>query len=641
MRRILRLAASACAVSALHVSLVPAADNPAAEQQRKFEMRLTEVEKLVLAASQGDYATVDALLARGVDPDGASEKHGATALMNAAAQGHARIVQRLLDAGADKGQVNRFGADARTNAAYYGKEAIAKVLLAKGANPNGSGAPNAVTPLTGAAQSGSLAIVQALLDAGADPNQGGAGELTPLLAAAYGGRTEIARLLIARGASDEAGYARSPDALPVTASRPTRFAPPLDMLQARLRATLEHPDVDKLLARSGEGTMVPVMASAVAPKASREAIAQWTGQPVTVPWTELTLRMIVKHKMSPSRSARGLALLHVAMADALAKSQQGGRTSPLAEHAAVATAAARVLGYLFPSEEHGFERIAAEAIDAGTSALKGSSEHARVARAIGALVGDRIVAYGEADGAAKGWNGLQLAWYGEDRYFGPGAWEPSPPYNYYPPDEPFASGWKTWVLKSPSQFRGKPPTYGSPRHTQALLEVAEIDARRTPEQRALALFWVDGHGSITPPGHWNRIALDLVKKHALDSAQVAALFAALNVTLADSFVACWETKYFYWTIRPINAAGPVLGRQLKPAILTPPFPSYPSGHATFSGASARLLGAWFPEEAGELDTLAEQAALSRLLGGIHYRFDNEDGLTLGRRIADEVLARYR
>jgi hypothetical protein len=252
-----------------------------------------------------------------------------------------------------------------------------------------------------------------------------------------------------------------------------------------------------------------------------------------------------------------------------------------------------------------------------------------------------MIARAQSDGAERGWNGLRLEWYGEARYYGSGAWQPTPPYFYYPPDEPFAAAWKTWVLQSASQFRPSPPAFGSARFIKDLREVVEVQQTLTPAQRAIAKFWVDGSGSVTPPGHWNQIAVDLVRKHGLNEARTVKLFAILNMALADTFIAAWDAKYYYWTARPVTLAPVVLGVQMQTAILTPPFPSYLSGHAAFSGAGARVIGDFFPTQAGSLDAMADEAAMSRLYGGIHYRHDNDDGLMLGRTISALVLDTWR
>lgn len=369
---------------------------------------------------------------------------------------------------------------------------------------------------------------------------------------------------------------------------------------------------------------------------AKTIVEAWKAEPVSVPWTRIQLARYIKHKAMPTRGARGLALVHVAMHDAY----DLARRSRLDPRLAVSMAAARVLGYQFVAEERAFDRIAfCVAAQLGGTSRDALSADARRALALGRAVGERVVRYAEADGAQRGWNGSRLQWYGDGRYYGPGTWEPTPPYFYYPPDEPFAPGWKTWMLKRADQFRPVPPAYGSAKFLKDLRELMDLHAGRTEEQLRIAKFWVDGHGSVTPPGHWNQIAIEATLGAKLDDATTLQLFAALNMALADAFIAAWDAKYHYWTVRPVTAAKRVFGQDLVPPILTPPFPSYVSGHAAFSGAAARILGAYFPAQAHRFDTMAEEAAMSRLYGAIHYRHDNEDGLALGRKVAAEVLRR--
>jgi len=370
---------------------------------------------------------------------------------------------------------------------------------------------------------------------------------------------------------------------------------------------------------------------------ARKILAAWSTAPVTLPWTRVQLDRHIKHKIMPTRGARGLALTHVAMHDAVVLASRQGMEPKLV----VSMAAAQVLGYLFIPEEKAFDRIAFSI----AAQLTGTTPEtlppdARRALKLGYEVGQRVIRHAETDGAQKGWNGIRLQWYGEGRYYGPGTWEPTPPYFYYPPDEPFAPGWRTWALQSAGEFRPTPPVYGSPKYIQDLQEVVQINRTLQPEQLKIAKFWVDGHGSVTPPGHWNEIAIEEVRKKTLSDLVAAQLFAHLNMALADAFIATWDVKYHYWTARPITAAKLLLGATLAPPILTPPFPSYVSGHATFSGAAAHILGVYFPEEAERLNAMAAEAAESRLLGGIHFRHDNEDGLILGRNVAEKVVARF-
>lgn len=367
-------------------------------------------------------------------------------------------------------------------------------------------------------------------------------------------------------------------------------------------------------------------------------LAAWSNEPMTLAWTRIQLERYVKHKVSPTRGARGLALMHVAMHDALLLAE----AKKLDAQLAVSMAASRVLGYQFPAEERAFDRtVFALAAKRSGVAREALSEVSKASIALGHEVGERVVARAETDGAQRGWNGSRLQWYGDDRYYGPGSWEPTAPYFYYPPDEPFAPGWKTWVLARADQFRPTPPAYGSKPFMKALREVLEVNAKLTEKQLEEAHYWVDGHGSVTPPGHWNQIALEAASSQKMGDLETAELFAVLNMAMADTFIAVWDAKYHYWTSRPVTAAKRLLNVDFQPAILTPPFPSFVAGHAGFSGAAARVLSRYFPKQAQRFTRMGKAAAHSRLLGGIHYRFDNEAGLKVGRQVADAVLKKYQ
>jgi membrane-associated phospholipid phosphatase len=114
---------------------------------------------------------------------------------------------------------------------------------------------------------------------------------------------------------------------------------------------------------------------------------------------------------------------------------------------------------------------------------------------------------------------------------------------------------------------------------------------------------------------------------------LGAALALVNVAMMDAGIAAWDAKYTYWSIRPSEA---------DPAITTPiglpNFPSYVSGHAAFSGAAAEVLGYAFPAERAQLTAQADEAAMSRLYAGIHYRFDSEVGLRVGRAVGALAVA---
>jgi membrane-associated phospholipid phosphatase len=188
---------------------------------------------------------------------------------------------------------------------------------------------------------------------------------------------------------------------------------------------------------------------------------------------------------------------------------------------------------------------------------------------------------------------------------------------------------------------------------------------RTADQTEVARFWADGVGTATPPGHWNQIAASVASSRRLGLARAARLFATLNVALADAGIACWDSKYADNCWRPITAirsaaadGNPLTtaGPTWTPLLPTPPFPSYVSGHSTFSAAATTVLSATFGPRTRfttRSDALpgvtrrftgfaqaAAEAGKSRIYGGIHFSFDNRDGLSLGRTIGRHVLREF-
>jgi membrane-associated phospholipid phosphatase len=177
---------------------------------------------------------------------------------------------------------------------------------------------------------------------------------------------------------------------------------------------------------------------------------------------------------------------------------------------------------------------------------------------------------------------------------------------------------------------------GSEAFAAALAETRRFGEERTPEQLRIAEHWADGPGTATPPGRWNEIARRLIAKKGLSGLDGARVLAYLNMAMHDACVGAWDTKYAYWLIRPSQADDAI-----ATPVGLPNFPAYVSGHAAFSGAAAEVLAAFFPADKRELRAMAEEAALSRVYGGIHYRFDGDDGLALGRDVATAVIERMR
>jgi membrane-associated phospholipid phosphatase len=245
-----------------------------------------------------------------------------------------------------------------------------------------------------------------------------------------------------------------------------------------------------------------------------------------------------------------------------------------------------------------------------------------------------VIARARADGSSRPWHGHVPR--GADRWrHAPGASTPAA--------EPLAGTWRTWALRSGDQFRPPPPpSFGSPRFAAAAREVVAFRHRLTYAQMRIAKFWEGGVGTPLPPGVWNEVALAYVRRDRLPTPQAARVFALMNVAMADTGVATWDAKYAYWTPRPVTAIRDLdLDRHWRPFLGTPPFPSYVSAHSSFSGAASEVLAALFRRDAAAFRAKAAEAGMSRLYGGIHYRFDHDAGLTLGRRIGRLVLDRAR
>jgi hypothetical protein len=189
---------------------------------------------------------------------------------------------------------------------------------------------------------------------------------------------------------------------------------------------------------------------------------------------------------------------------------------------------------------------------------------------------------------------------------------------------------KLWNVPDVVSVRpSPPPAPGSPDFETAANELKDIADNLTNDQRRIANFWSDGLGTYTPPGHWNRFASELIIKYQLNPLRAARVLAYLNMAMSDAGVSCWDAKYFYHYPRPIQA---IPG--FKTILGTPNFPSYTSGHSTFSYAASTVLTHFFPQEEAILNGWAAEASESRIYAGIHYRFDVEAGKQAGISIGN-------
>jgi membrane-associated phospholipid phosphatase len=419
--------------------------------------------------------------------------------------------------------------------------------------------------------------------------------------------------------------------------------------------------------------------------ATRAIVQFWDAQGGILRWSQILLDKIKQNKVNPVRASRALALFHTALADATTCAWDAkfayGRPQPArlnskiislsqvdpqlpaytSEHAAIAAAAATVLGYLFPAQTatvHGqtmtFDAIANEAALSRLWAGANFRSDIEAGTRIGQAIGWMAITRGLSDGSSAVWDPITQP----GRLFGPQFWVPTPPGNVFPPLEPMAPYWTPWLLESPSQFRPPVPPalqgpFPSPQFLAETNEVKQTVDSLTEAQRTIALYWADDPGvTFTPPGHWAQIAAQQVAAAKLSTPRAARALALVSVGLADSAIACWDCKYAYWVLRPITAIRTMVGEpfydpNFQTVITTPPFPSYISGHSTFSGCAASVLEYLFPGgkvtdalgQSVSFAQAADQAAASRLYAGIHYRSDNEQGLVCGQNVASLVIRR--
>ena len=339
----------------------------------------------------------------------------------------------------------------------------------------------------------------------------------------------------------------------------------------------------------------------------------------TLEWNGIARTMIEKHKPSQQAAQRGMAYLTLAQFVA-ADAAQRQPPKPFATQGAIAGASAAVLTYLYPADSVAFH---AE-VEARAAALEPGRDAAfRAGVALGRSVGAKAVALAKTDRFSAPWTGTVPT--------GPGIWFSSA-VPAAPPALPMLGQVEPFYMSAGSQFRpGPPPAFGSPAFEAAVAEVRHIAATRTARQDSIAKFWAMGTGTLIA-GFWNTTAAAMIERDRLGELEAAHALALMNTAAMDGLIACADAKFAYWLLRPSQA-----DPGISLAIGLPNFPSYPSNHACFSGAAAYVLGALFPADQQRLAAMAYDAGISRILGGIHYRFDSDVGLQIAQSVTGRAL----
>jgi len=378
---------------------------------------------------------------------------------------------------------------------------------------------------------------------------------------------------------------------------------------------------------------------------------------IVLVWNEALLEAVRADRTPVPLAARNMAMVHAAMYDAVNTVEQTHQpylvnavaapcTSP---DMAAAIAAHRLLVSLYPKQVCRFNATLDQCC---ASIQDGKAKENGVA--LGQWIAERMLDWRTTyvPGTAAG------------------AWRSTPP-DFQPALLPHWPQVTCFALTTGSQFRPRsPPAVTSREFAVSFNEVKLLGAQdsvtRTADQTEIAWFWIDGDGTVTPPGHWNRIAQTVALARGNTLAENARLFALLNIALADAGIAVWDCKYTYNYWRPVNAIreaemanNPDITPDYNwtPLLPTPAFPSYTSGHSTFSGTAAAVLMNYFGTDGipftatsegapgvsrsyASFSAAAAEAGRSRIYGGIHWEFDNAEGLASGHEVGSYVTQNF-
>jgi membrane-associated phospholipid phosphatase len=419
-------------------------------------------------------------------------------------------------------------------------------------------------------------------------------------------------------------------------------------------------------------------------KEQKEKVAYWTSNPV-IRWNEIALELVAKYNLIPGPNddgsytlpnptnpdgppafpfahppyaSRAFAYLSVAQFDGLIATWHYkyayGRQAPYnvdnsiepayeksslpsfpSDGATVAAASRTILTAMFPLEAS----YLAEKAEEHTQSLVWAGINVASDIAAGQYIGEEVARLALARAGSDGMRNAQAPKAVSDSIkasaFARYGWQwdnlelPTRPVGL----TPLFGKVQMWNVPTVEEVRpGVPPAPGSAEYEENVKELIHFKDNMTEEWRRIANFWQDGLGTYTPPGHWNRIAKDDIIKYKLNPLRTARTFAYLNMAIMDGGISCWDAKYYYHYPRPIQT---IPG--YKTIAGTPNFPSYTSGHSVFSAAAAEVLTYVFPEEGDKFRNWALEAAISRVYGGIHWRFDAEVGTEQGINVAQYTI----
>ncbi len=393
----------------------------------------------------------------------------------------------------------------------------------------------------------------------------------------------------------------------------------------------------------------------------------FVAQDMVTLWNVIALETIKTNAQMSPMASRALAMMHGAVYDAINAIDMSYSpyrvltrvTHECSQDAAAAAAAYTVLAGVFTNQAAALAQTLSNAL---ATIADGTAKDNGIA--LGTGIGQQMLAWRAEDHMAMMMTNYTV---GSD----PGDWRPTPP-GYLPPMMP---GWgmaEPFGLMHSMQFRPPaPPTLDSDRYTRDFDEVkslgAAVSTNRTMMQTQAVMFWTDMPGTITTVGRWNQIARYTAAQHTNSLVANARLFALLNISLADTGIAAWDSKYFYSRWRPVTAireagtdGNPATAADTNwtPLVMTPSFPEYVAAHSAFSAAAAGTLQSFFGVDSfvfpaqdymnpasqrffGSFSEAAEEAGAERVWAGVHFgsghEFGNRQGYDVSRYIAGTMF----
>jgi hypothetical protein len=367
-----------------------------------------------------------------------------------------------------------------------------------------------------------------------------------------------------------------------------------------------------------------------------KVVENWDGLNAVKRWSDVGARI----PLHPVFGARINAYMHTAILDAVVVAYRAkytynrkppaelatdltpsgttvaGDPSYPSEHAAIAGAASAVLASLFPDQAKTYEAMAQEEAFSRLIAGRNYRSDIEAGLALGRAVAEKAIARAKSDGSDGAYTGTTLT--------GPAYWIGTP--------VGLTKGqWRPWLMTSGSQCRpAPPPAPGSPEFAAALADVKRRATTMTASEKAIFDFW----SANNLPAVFTDLAFALMSQEGASPARAARVMAAVATSADDSIISAWDAKFYYWSLRPIQADPTI--PLLAP---TPPYPDYTSGFTAFITGLSEPIGYFFPSELARLRQIQEEGAIKRVYMGIHFKFATDAALVQGRQVGQLVAER--